>query len=258
MRRAFVYTPPDYDKNTTNDIPCSTCSTAAGEDETGWGAQGRADLIMDNLIAAGKPSRSSSSWTTAAISAEALEGEVVRGAPAAPPGAVPAPPSAAPAPGAASGSPPARQARAAAAGTSTSAHSNEFSSTSSSHTSTRTIARSPISRIGRWPASRWAACRRATIGLAAPRQVFAARHLQRWQHRPNGHRRHGRVQAADQARVRELRQPGEAAPRRQDPTWTRCSRRASRRTFYVSPETAHEWQSWRRSLYQFAPLLFQK
>jgi enterochelin esterase-like enzyme len=26
---------------------------------------------------------------------------------------------------------------------------------------------------------------------------------------------------------------------------------------YVSPDTAHEWQSWRRSLYQFAPLLFQ-
>jgi enterochelin esterase family protein len=25
--------------------------------------------------------------------------------------------------------------------------------------------------------------------------------------------------------------------------------------FYVSPETAHEWQSWRRSLHQFAPLL---
>jgi enterochelin esterase family protein len=26
---------------------------------------------------------------------------------------------------------------------------------------------------------------------------------------------------------------------------------------YVSPETAHEWQTWRRSLYQFAPLLFR-
>ena len=26
---------------------------------------------------------------------------------------------------------------------------------------------------------------------------------------------------------------------------------------YVSPGTAHEWQSWRRSLYAFAPLLFQ-
>ena len=28
--------------------------------------------------------------------------------------------------------------------------------------------------------------------------------------------------------------------------------------YYESPETAHEWQSWRRSLYTFAPLLFQK
>jgi len=27
--------------------------------------------------------------------------------------------------------------------------------------------------------------------------------------------------------------------------------------YYVSPQTAHEWQSWRRGLYQFAPLLFQ-
>jgi S-formylglutathione hydrolase FrmB len=28
--------------------------------------------------------------------------------------------------------------------------------------------------------------------------------------------------------------------------------------FYVSPKTAHEWQSWRRSLYEFAPLIFQE
>jgi S-formylglutathione hydrolase FrmB len=27
--------------------------------------------------------------------------------------------------------------------------------------------------------------------------------------------------------------------------------------FYVSPDTAHEFQSWRRSLYQMAPLMFQ-
>ena len=27
--------------------------------------------------------------------------------------------------------------------------------------------------------------------------------------------------------------------------------------FYVSPLTAHEWQSWRRSLYEFAQLLFK-
>ena len=27
---------------------------------------------------------------------------------------------------------------------------------------------------------------------------------------------------------------------------------------YVSPAPAHEWQSWRRSLYSFAPLLFSE
>jgi len=27
--------------------------------------------------------------------------------------------------------------------------------------------------------------------------------------------------------------------------------------YYESPMTAHEWQSWRRALYNFAPLLFQ-
>jgi enterochelin esterase-like enzyme len=28
--------------------------------------------------------------------------------------------------------------------------------------------------------------------------------------------------------------------------------------YYVSPETAHEWQSWRRSLREMAPLLFNE
>jgi len=27
--------------------------------------------------------------------------------------------------------------------------------------------------------------------------------------------------------------------------------------FYESPNTAHEWLTWRRSLHQFAPLIFQ-
>jgi enterochelin esterase-like enzyme len=28
-------------------------------------------------------------------------------------------------------------------------------------------------------------------------------------------------------------------------------------SYYISPGTAHEWQTWRRSFYHFAPLLFQ-
>jgi enterochelin esterase-like enzyme len=53
-RHAFVYTPPDYDKDTVKRYPVLYLQHGAGEDETGWGRQGFASLIMDNLIAEGK------------------------------------------------------------------------------------------------------------------------------------------------------------------------------------------------------------
>lgn len=53
-RRCFVYTPPGYDKNTGTKYPVLYLQHGGGEDETGWSNQGRANLIMDNLIASGK------------------------------------------------------------------------------------------------------------------------------------------------------------------------------------------------------------
>jgi len=53
-RRAFVYTPPDYDQNMTKRYPVLYLQHGWGEDETGWPNQGKANLIMDNLIAEGK------------------------------------------------------------------------------------------------------------------------------------------------------------------------------------------------------------
>ena len=53
-RRCFVYTPPDYDKDPNKRYPVLYLQHGAGEDETGWGNQGHANLIMDNLIAEGK------------------------------------------------------------------------------------------------------------------------------------------------------------------------------------------------------------
>ncbi len=53
-RRCYVYTPPDYDKDTTKRYPVLYLQHGMGEDETGWGNQGHANLIMDNLIAEGK------------------------------------------------------------------------------------------------------------------------------------------------------------------------------------------------------------
>ena len=53
-RRAFVYTPPDYDKNQMKRYPVLYLQHGWGEDETAWTNQGHANLIMDNLIAEGK------------------------------------------------------------------------------------------------------------------------------------------------------------------------------------------------------------
>ena len=53
-RRAHVYTPPDYDKNSRTRYPVLYLQHGAGENERGWVEQGRANFILDNLVAAGK------------------------------------------------------------------------------------------------------------------------------------------------------------------------------------------------------------
>ncbi len=53
-RTAYVYTPPDYDQDTTRRYPVLYLQHGWGENEYAWWNQGRANLIMDNLIAEGK------------------------------------------------------------------------------------------------------------------------------------------------------------------------------------------------------------
>jgi enterochelin esterase-like enzyme len=53
-RRAHVYTPPDYDRSPQGRYPVLYLQHGAGENERGWVEQGRANFILDNLIAAGK------------------------------------------------------------------------------------------------------------------------------------------------------------------------------------------------------------
>jgi enterochelin esterase-like enzyme len=50
-RRAFVYTPPGYDASKATRYPVLYLQHGWGEDETAWSNQGHANLIMDNLIA---------------------------------------------------------------------------------------------------------------------------------------------------------------------------------------------------------------
>ncbi len=51
--QCYVYTPPDYDKGSKR-YPVLYIQHGGGEDEHGWGSQGHAGLIADNLIAEGK------------------------------------------------------------------------------------------------------------------------------------------------------------------------------------------------------------
>lgn len=50
-RRFYIYTPADYDENTSEKYPVLYILHGGGEDERGWATQGRTDLILDNLIA---------------------------------------------------------------------------------------------------------------------------------------------------------------------------------------------------------------
>jgi enterochelin esterase-like enzyme len=53
-RRCFVYTPSNYDTNTNVRYPVLYLQHGGGEDERGWIVQGCVNFIMDNLIAEGK------------------------------------------------------------------------------------------------------------------------------------------------------------------------------------------------------------
>ena len=53
-RHALVYLPPGYDDATDTRYPVLYLQHGGGEDETGWVRQGRANFILDNMIAAGE------------------------------------------------------------------------------------------------------------------------------------------------------------------------------------------------------------
>ena len=54
FRRMFVYTPPGYDKDCTTKYPVLYLQHGAGELEMEWVHSGKANFILDNLIAEGK------------------------------------------------------------------------------------------------------------------------------------------------------------------------------------------------------------
>ena len=54
MRHCFVYTPAEYETQTSKRYPVLYIQHGGGENEYGWAVQGKTCQIMDNLIAEGK------------------------------------------------------------------------------------------------------------------------------------------------------------------------------------------------------------
>ena len=267
-RRCFVYTPPDYDKNSNKRYPVLYLQHGAGEDETGWGSQGRAGLIMDNLIAAGKAKPFIIVMDNGGNIGGGAAGRGRAGAPpaAGQPAAAPASQGAAPAGAAAAappagaqaqpGAPPARGAGPGGRGT------FDFSAferilldelIAFIDSNYRTVANQP---------------NRALAGLSMggmQTRAIGLEHLDKFSQL--GVFSGGSIALADVADLAAFKRrvklvfvsygskEGGAATAK--PNVEALQQAGIKSVFYVSPETAHEWQSWRRSLYQFAPMLFQ-
>lgn len=275
-RRAFVYTPPDYDKSGNRRYPVLYLQHGAGEDETGWGNQGRANLIMDNLIAAGKSQPflivmdnggnigggAGAARGRAGAPPAAAPGGGAAGA-ALPAPAAPAAPPAAAAPAPARGVAPPAGAPGAAPGGRGGRGTFDFSQFE------RILLEELIQYVDGNFRTLANQSNRALAGLSMggmQTRAIGLAHLDKFSHL--GIFSGGSIAPAD---VKDM-----AAFKRQvklvfvsygskEGGATAAKTNADalgsagiQSVFYISPETAHEWQSWRRSLYQFAPLLFRK
>lgn len=232
-RRAHVYTPPGYDASIRTRYPVLYLQHGAGEDERGWTNQGRAHFILDNLIAEKK---------TRPMIVVMDSGYARRSGGAEPP------------------------ARSGPAGSAAPISAFED-----------VLLGDLIPFIDRTYRTRADRNHRAMAGLSmGGRQTLeiTLTHLDRFSHigafsSPAGGQfepgsAYGGVfrdTSGFNSRVRLLwLGAGTAEPRfheRAKEMHSSLQKAGIRSVFFESPGTAHEWQTWRRALHDFAPRLFQ-
>jgi enterochelin esterase family protein len=245
-RHIFVYTPPDYEKNTKDRYPVLYLQHGGGEDERVWIEMGRTNLILDNLIAEKKVSPFIVVMETSAVGPQFPMG---------PRPAVPAPAAAAPAaqqPAAAPGAP---GQGAPPAGTRPRFSFDKY-------------AELMISDMIPWvdknfrtiPDQSHRAMSGLSMGAMCTKSVTLA-HLDMFSY--IGLFSGGTIAPAeisDKSKVKLVfmsygsRERGSDAVKAAADALTQAGIKSAS---YVSPLTAHEWQSWRRSLKEFALLLFK-
>jgi enterochelin esterase family protein len=252
-RRCFVYTPPDYDKDPSKRFPVLYLQHGAGEDETGWGNQGHANLIMDNLLADGK----AKPFIIVMENGGGIGGARRGGAP-----------TNAAAAGATNGAP---------AGGSGGPGGRTFNFSAFEHVLTDDLIPFIDANYRTIPDQPHRAMAGLSMGGMQTHTITLA-HLDVFSH--IGMFSGGSITTNEITDIDAFKQKVKLVfvsygSREIDPANRRggsgrggfggdpkANTEALKEAginshFYVSPLTAHEWQSWRRSLYQFAPLLFQ-
>lgn len=249
-RRAFVYTPPGYDKGNKK-YPVLYLQHGWGEDETAWSNQGHANLIMDNMIAEGKIDPFIIVMTYGMTNEGFRPG--ARRAPAAPAAGAadrPTPPAGAPAAGAGAAARPARPAGGMAGMMNNGFEAvlvDELIPYVDSHF--RTIADQAHRAMA---GLSMGGMETHTITLARP-EVFSHFGLL-----SGGTYSYDEIK--DNPNVKLIFM---SAGSKENPDGVRNAAAALKEAgfknavAYVSEGTAHEFQTWRRSLYEMAPLLFK-
>jgi len=266
-RHIYVYTPPDYEAKKSTRYPVLYLQHGGGEDYRVWTKMGRANVILDNLIAEGKAKPMIIVMETSVDpSPGARGGGPVRGAGAgAPGGGRGAGPAAAAgagvAPGAGPGAAPA--AGAGAAGGRRGGPGGGFNVTDFENRLLGDL----IPFIDANFRTKASQANRAMAGLSMggmQTHTITMAHLDTFSH--IGLFSGGSIPVSEITDMKAFKKNVKLVFFSYGSLENGASAKAAaaalkdagvNSSYYESPGTAHEWQSWRRSLREFAPLLFR-
>jgi predicted alpha/beta superfamily hydrolase len=268
VRNIVVYTPPGYEKGSTK-YPVLYLQHGWGENETSWGIQGKANLIMDNMIAEGKikPFIVVMSYGMTNTGAPIGGGRRPAGPP--PGGVTAGAPGAAPAGPPAGGPPPAGAARPAGGGGMGAAGVVASGITKGDVTGTAAFQTVLIDEIIPYVDSHYRTVanrdNRAMAGLSmgasethditlARPDVFAY-----WGLLSGGVYTPAQLEGKMKPKFMFISYGSKEERGAQGLPKAEADLKAAgyKVATYISPETAHEFQTWRRSLLQMAPSLFK-
>jgi enterochelin esterase-like enzyme len=250
-RQIYVYTPPDYESNTSASYPVLYLQHGGGEDQRVWIEMGRTNLILDNLIAEGKCAPFIVVMET---SAARKPGEPV------PERRMPAPRAGQVARDSQATPPPQRQA-AEERQPSAPAARPRFSFSFDTYAEVMVNDLIPFidSNFRTMADQGHRAMSGLSMGGMCTRAVTLA-HLDMFSH--IGIFSGGTIapdDIKDKSKVKLVFMSYGSRERGSDSVQAAAdvlNEAGIKSAAYVSPLTAHEWQSWRRSLYEFAQLLF--